>query len=219
MTQVVETLTHGRQESVFPIQSMPWLLMTWLLTPPGHHQPWYWPISFGPSTRRVTTLRPRQNGHHLADDIFKCIFLNENVSILIMISLNFVRKGSINIIPALVQIMAWRHPGDKPLSEPMLVSWLTHICITWPQWVNPETFCPLLVANHCHCLSQVGVKCHVLLILNLHSSKSHSLHFPKIKLINFVTTLLWFMVILLTFLIVTKETFNLSSSLHTKYGL
>ena len=32
--------------------------------------------------------------------------------------------------------MAWRRPGDKPLSEPMLVSLLTHICVTRPQWVN-----------------------------------------------------------------------------------
>ena len=31
--------------------------------------------------------------------------------------------------------MAWRRPGDKPISEPMLVS-LTHICVTRPQWVN-----------------------------------------------------------------------------------
>ena len=47
--------------------------------------------------------------------------------------LKFVR---INNIPALVQIMAWRRPGDKPLSEPMMVSLLTYICITRPQWVN-----------------------------------------------------------------------------------
>ena len=37
--------------------------------------------------------------------------------------------------PALVQIMAWRRPGDKPLSGPMMVSLLTHICVTRPQWV------------------------------------------------------------------------------------
>ena len=32
--------------------------------------------------------------------------------------------------------MAWRRPGDKPLSEPMMVSLPTHICVTRPQWVN-----------------------------------------------------------------------------------
>ena len=39
-------------------------------------------------------------------------------------------------IPALVQIMAWRRPGDKPLSEPMMISLPTHICVTRPQWVK-----------------------------------------------------------------------------------
>ena len=46
---------------------------------------------------------------------------NENVWILIKVSLKFVPRGAINNIPALVQMMAWRLPGDKPLSEPMLV--------------------------------------------------------------------------------------------------
>ena len=82
------------------------------------------------------TLRPRQNGRHFADDIFKCILLNENVSIAIKISLKFVPKGPINNIPALVKIMAWRRSGDKSLSEPMTVSLPTHICVTRPQWVN-----------------------------------------------------------------------------------
>ena len=53
-------------------------------------------------------MRPRQNGRHFPDDIFKCIFLNDNVKISIQISLKFVPKGPINNIPALVQIMAWR---------------------------------------------------------------------------------------------------------------
>ena len=84
-------------------------------------------------TDPLNTLRPRQNGHHFADDIFNCIFLNENVWILIKISLKFVPKNPINNIPALVQIMAWRRPGDKPLSEPMMVNLLTHICVTRSQ--------------------------------------------------------------------------------------
>ena len=74
----------------------------------------------------VTTLRPRQNGRHFADDILKCIFWNENVWLPIKISLKFVPHGAINNIPALVQIMAWRRPGDKPLSGPMMVRLPTH---------------------------------------------------------------------------------------------
>ena len=86
------------------------------------------------------SLRPRQNGRHFADDPFKRIFVNETLSTSIEISLNFVPKGPINNIPALVQIMVWRRRGDKPLSEPMMVSLLTHICVTRPQWVKLQTY-------------------------------------------------------------------------------
>ena len=44
--------------------------------------------------------------------------------------------GPIDNIPAVVQIMAWRRPGDKPLSEQMIVSLPTHICLTRLQWVK-----------------------------------------------------------------------------------
>ena len=47
--------------------------------------------------------------------------------IAITISLKFVPKGPINNTKALVQIMAWHRPGDKPLSEPMMISLPTHI--------------------------------------------------------------------------------------------
>ena len=45
-------------------------------------------------------------------------------------------KGPINNIPSLVQIMVWRRPGDKPLSEAMMVDLPTHVCVTRPQWVK-----------------------------------------------------------------------------------
>ena len=56
--------------------------------------------------------------------IFKYISLNENVWISIKISLKFIPKGPVSKIPALVHIIAWHLPGDKPLSEPMIV-WFT----------------------------------------------------------------------------------------------
>ena len=84
----------------------------------------------------VNTLRPRQNGRHFPDNILKWIFLNENVWISIKISLKFVPRGPINSIAALVQIMDWCQPGDKPLSEPMMVRLLMHICVTRPQWIR-----------------------------------------------------------------------------------
>ena len=53
-----------------------------------------------------STLRPRQNGRHFADNAFNCIFMNENVRILIEFSLKFVPEYPINNIPPLFQIMA-----------------------------------------------------------------------------------------------------------------
>ena len=89
----------------------------------------------------LNTLRPTQNGRHFPDDIFKWIFLNENVWISIKLKLKFVPNVPINNIPVLVQIKAWRRSGDKPLSEPMMDSLLTHICVTRSQWVKVKSFC------------------------------------------------------------------------------
>ena len=86
----------------------------------------------------LNTSRLRQNGCHFTDDNFECIFFKENAWISIKIWLKFNLKGPINNIPALVQIMTWQRSGDKPLSEPMMISLLTHICVTWPQWVNAK---------------------------------------------------------------------------------
>ena len=74
----------------------------------------------------INTLRPRQNGHHFPDDIFKRIFLNENVWISIAISLKFVPKVPIDTNPALVQIMAWRLTP-------------TNTCVTRAQWVKAKS--------------------------------------------------------------------------------
>ena len=67
------------------------------------------------------TLRPKQNGHHFPDNIFKCIFINENLRICVQISLTFVPHGAIKTTPLLVQIMAWHRTGDKPLSESKMI--------------------------------------------------------------------------------------------------
>ena len=89
----------------------------------------------------LNTLRLIQNGRHFPDHIFKCIFSIVNIKVSITFSLKFVASGPIIYIPALVQIMAWRRPGDKlvsELSKPMMVSFLAHICVTGPQWVKCE---------------------------------------------------------------------------------
>ena len=79
--------------------------------------------------RVINTLRLRQNGRHFPDDIFNCIFLNENVRISIQFSLKFVPKGSVDNKPALVQVMAWHRTSDKPLPRPMMAQ-LVHWCIS-----------------------------------------------------------------------------------------
>ena len=56
----------------------------------------------------------------LAEDNFKCIFLNENDRIPFRISLKFVPRSPIVNTPALVHVMAWRPTGNKPLPELML---------------------------------------------------------------------------------------------------
>ena len=65
----------------------------------------------------LNTLRTRQNGCHFTDDIFKCIFLNENVWISIKISLKFVPKVPINNIPALVQRRIYSSLGLNELTH------------------------------------------------------------------------------------------------------
>ena len=66
------------------------------------------------------------------------------------ISLKFIPKCPIDKIVALVQIMAWHHPGGKPCSDAMMGSLLMHICIIWPQLVNDDKekcICSLLMCE------------------------------------------------------------------------
>ena len=82
-----------------------------------------WIMAGRPSRFRsscLTHISLNKMATDLAVDNFRCIFLTENVWILIKWSLKFVLKSPINNIPVLVQIMDRRPPGDKPLSEPML---------------------------------------------------------------------------------------------------
>ena len=60
----------------------------------------------------------------LADDIFNCIFLNENDRIPIHISLKYVLMSPVDNKPALIQVMAWRRTGDKPLPGSMKVQFI-----------------------------------------------------------------------------------------------
>ena len=118
-----------------------------------------WPSLVAP---KVVTIKPTMwhrswkpsvpvsimgSGQNFPDDIFWWIFLNENVCISIKISFKFVITGPVNNIPALVQIIAWRRPGDKPVSESMMVSLLTHTFAIRPRWVN---IMDTVSVSHCY---------------------------------------------------------------------
>ena len=72
----------------------------------------------------LTHLPLEKNGTILVDNIFKCIFLNENDIIAIQISLKLVPRRPINNKSALVQVMVWRQTGDKQFPEPMLTQFI-----------------------------------------------------------------------------------------------
>ena len=94
-----------------------------------------YPHSSQVSIYHFNTLRPRQNGRHFPD-IFKCMLLNENVWISLKISLTFFPKVRINNLPALVRTMVSHRSGAKPLSEAMMISLLTQICVSRSQLVK-----------------------------------------------------------------------------------
>ena len=54
----------------------------------------------------INSSPPGQNSRHLAEDISRCIFVNEKFCILIGISLKFIPKGLIDNKSALAQVMA-----------------------------------------------------------------------------------------------------------------
>ena len=84
--------------------------------------------------------------------------------------------GSTDRKPALLQIMAWCPAGHKPLSEPMMVSLLTHICVTRPQGVKlyvksiPSI---LLMINSAHIQSQFQTS-------NIRCTKSQHLNVSRL---------------------------------------
>ena len=64
----------------------------------------------------------------LADNIFNCIFLNENYRIQIQISLKYVLKSPIYNKPVLVQVML----GAKQATSHYLDQFIdAYICSTW----------------------------------------------------------------------------------------
>ena len=131
-------------------------VMAWCRQATSHYLSQCWPRSLLPygvtRPQWVNTLGPRHNGRQcppFSRRHFQMHFLEwKCLNFSIQISLNFVPKAPVIDIAALVQVMVWRRPCDKPLSEPMMVSLLTHFLslYTRPQWV--KTLRPR--QNGCH---------------------------------------------------------------------
>ena len=103
-------------------------------------------VSIKPHEDIINSSPPGQNGRHFADNVFRCIFVNEKFFIMIKFSLKFVPKGQIDNNTALVEIMAWRRIGNKPLSEPYQC-WpdsLTHISSSRGRWVKQRLYVYIL---------------------------------------------------------------------------
>ena len=83
--------------------------------------------SLGPMSYLIS---PGQNGRHFADHIFRCIFINEKFWLGIHWCL-FLRSNW-----ALVQVMAWRRTGVKPIPEPMLAQFTDAYMRHKGRWVD-----------------------------------------------------------------------------------
>ena len=70
----------------------------------------------------------------ISDDVFKCIFVNDKIHIWITIPVNIVPEGPVHDKLSLVEVMAWRQTGAKPLPEPMMTMVSD---VTRPQQANP----------------------------------------------------------------------------------
>ena len=105
----------------------------------------------------INTLRPRKNGRHFPDDIFKCILLNESVWVSVKISLTFVPNGPINYILALVQIMAWR--TGQATSHYLNQWWLFYLRIYASLGLNESINCRRNDLNLTDTSKMLGTTC------------------------------------------------------------
>ena len=107
---------------------------------------------------KFNTLRLRQNGWHLPEDISKWIFLNEDVSILIKISLGFVPKGPINNISAMVKIIVWRHQMTSHYFNQLWLSNLhIYVSLSLNELMFQEWSHTNFVLNHCLYLFRLNI--------------------------------------------------------------
>ena len=123
------------------------MLPIWLVPSVGNHH------SFT-DFELLVKQSPTHWGRDKMADIFQTIFSNafswmKMYEFWLRFHRYFIPRGPINNIPAVVQIMACRRPGDKPLYEPVMVKLMTHICVIRPQWVKYRP-CITVPADPCY---------------------------------------------------------------------
>ena len=118
-----------RPEDTRGTRPIPWLLVCWLFASPSPQWPWYWLCKINVSLPSTAISRTT----------FRYIFTNENICILIRISLKFVPMGPIDNTWALVHVMGWRRIRQaiaRTSADP--VQWHTH---TSQSFRFPNLFC------------------------------------------------------------------------------
>ena len=97
----------------------------------------------------INTVRPEQNGWHVADDIFKYVSFDRKFNVvLIEMSMKYAPEYTTYTMSILFQGMAWRQIDAKPLPEQYWPSsptyiFITSICILyhcltlrWSRWLK-----------------------------------------------------------------------------------
>ena len=111
-------------------------------------------------------MAPGQNGRHFADDIFKRIFLNVKICILIKISLKFFPRGPIDndnsigldnsLVPNWRQAIIWTNAD--PIHWRMYAALVNIVYICWIKSCEKKRFAPCALTNHTIVQPIIGFK-------------------------------------------------------------
>ena len=129
VVHVITTVFHEKKRKIY------WFHHLGIQVEHGHRKDvssQLWGIELGIYALRALTHWCRDEMGNMSQTTFSNVL---SLMDFFLFRLKFLPKRRVNNIPALVQMMAWRRLGDKPLLEPMMASLPTHICVSRPQWI------------------------------------------------------------------------------------